>query len=359
MIRDRSDIPEPKFDELVAQLGSEYKRVFVGKTTFKENLGFDNYYGEMYIGPTNAPIKFALDTKAENMVVKLGNCKGCTGSGKYDAYMNERTHFNEENEEFKPVTYGYNTDIIGNLISGNICLNEDYCLPNFTFMRGLSQKTDPKDEKFETPIYTYGAMVPLAPNSQILKDDNYKGFDLGLNPNQISFYLSDTKDHYDVREGVETQTDSFLEFGQYNAEEFKCTEDEIAWVPAIQYGEALWKNEIRGIKIGGKGFIDDLAFATEYKMAESNTGVQCIEGPKKYIDFLRAALKDSLMYSFEDEEYDWGVVWRHSEINMDQLPSIYFLFGDYWFEVTPYMYSMQVSEITHSFCLSYSHDDTW
>ena len=47
MIRDRSDIPEPKFDELVAQIGSDYKRVFVGKTTFKENFGFDNYYGEM------------------------------------------------------------------------------------------------------------------------------------------------------------------------------------------------------------------------------------------------------------------------------------------------------------------------
>ena len=114
MIRDRSDIPEPKFDELVARISNDYKRVFVGKTTFKENLGFDNYYGEMYIGPKNAPIRFALDTKADQMVVKLGNCKGCTGSGKYDAYMDESTHFNEENEAMKHITYGYNTDIIGN-----------------------------------------------------------------------------------------------------------------------------------------------------------------------------------------------------------------------------------------------------
>ena len=143
-------------------------------------------------------------------------------------------------------------------------------------MRGLSQKTDPKDEKFETPIYTYGAMVPLGPDSHILQDVNYKSFDLGSNPNLISFYLSDTKDNYDVREGAETQTDSFLEFGHYNTEEFKCSEAEIAWVPTIKYGEPLWKNEIRGIKLGGKGFIDDMAFATEYKMAESNTGVQCI-----------------------------------------------------------------------------------
>ena len=56
---------------------------------------------------------------------------------------------------------------------------------------------------------------------------------MGSKPNMINFYLSDTKDNYDVREGVETQTDSFLEFGQYNTEEIKCKEEEIAWVDSI------------------------------------------------------------------------------------------------------------------------------
>ena len=44
---------------------------------------------------------------------------------------------------------------------------------------------------------------------------------------------------------------------------------------------------------------------------------------------------------------------------MRQLPSLFFLFGDYWFEVAVKDYVMQVSERYCSFCLAYSNSNEW
>ena len=102
----------------------------------------------------------------------------------------------------------------------------------------------------------------------------------------------------------------------------------------------MWANEIRGIKFGSADNFEGITFAVDALRAKSNTGVECIIGPIAYINWLRSVLVDALVYHVLDENYIFNYYFKCSEYNMRQLPPLYFLFGDYWFEVDPKHYVM-------------------
>ena len=78
-------------------------------------------------------------------------------------------------------------------------------------------------------------------------------------------------------------------------------------------------------------------------------------GPADEMQLIRGILADALAYYEIQELYVFQYLFKCSDRNiLQQLPSISFLFGDYWFEVKPEHYVFQATDTFCTFCL-YEH----
>ena len=106
----------------------------------------------------------------------------------------------------------------------------------------------------------------------------------------------------------------------------------------------------------------DKLYYVNRKKAFTDTGANCIVGPTHEMTSIREMLVSKL--SYYATWTGWGEVFFCSE--RDNLPSLFFLYGDYWIEVRPIDYAIQLTDGSYStdgavcgFCFSTSDFGYW
>lgn len=118
---------------------------------------------------------------------------------------------------------------------------------------------------------------------------------------------------------------SFMDFGTPNPAVIGS--NEVLWLD-VQNNSPWWTNTVSGVYFG-----DDPT--TQYAVTErggfTDTGTSCIIGPTDEVAAIRSNIVSRL--SSYATWTSWGEVFFCDE--RDNMPSIYYQFGNYWFESRP------------------------
>ena len=98
-----------------------------------------------------------------------------------------------------------------------------------------------------------------------------------------------------------------------------------------------WVNEVRGLYWQGE---EPRLYKLRALAALTDTGSSCIHGPGPYIRYLKDTILSQVSATTETVDS-----WEHY-FDCDErssLPSFYLLFGEHWFEVSPYDYAPEVN----------------
>ena len=87
---------------------------------------YANYFAELLIGPNKFPIEVAIDLEGKDLFVKTDDCETCSGNHHYDvtALVGQKVS----------QVYSFGTKLSGTTANADVCLKEDHCLSNFTFV---------------------------------------------------------------------------------------------------------------------------------------------------------------------------------------------------------------------------------
>ena len=172
-----------------------------------------------------------------------------------------------------------------------------------------------------------------------------------ISQNMFSFSLKDMAEET-------TRGTSFIDFGP--PDESAVTDlSDLVWLDVIS-GDPYWANYVRGLRFGGLSDDIDADFVFSTRRAYIDTTSTCIKGPREEVDFIHLALID-VVDTYTEQENTVFTYFFDCSRNADKFKSIYFLFGDHWFEMTPeqYLYFGTFS-INCSFCIfGYDDYDYW
>lgn len=128
-----------------------------------------------------------------------------------------------------------------------------------------------------------------------------------------------------------------------------ATEDSVVWIEVarnsrILYGEDynnFWNSEIRGLYWQSLSGEDPNLFKLRNMAAITDTGNSCIYGPSLYIQYLRDKIASLIPQTEEGTAGSWDFYFDCAL--RSSLPSFFLLFGEHWFEVSPYDYAPNVN----------------
>jgi hypothetical protein len=163
-----------------------------------------------------------------------------------------------------------------------------------------------------------------------------------ISENKFSFYLTNDYDLIDC-----PSCQSYIDFGTPDASIIGV--QTIVWLPVVE-DDKWWTNYISGFRWGND---DPNLYKLETKKVFTDTGTSCLIGPSLELGWVKSNLLNMVSQYYTNGE--WGQVFSCSEIAT--LPSLFFLIGNYWFEVMPKDYIVAVDTRGQcAFCLT--EDDT-
>ena len=132
----------------------------------------------------------------------------------------------------------------------------------------------------------------------------------------------------------------------------------VLWLDVLNTNgnEVWWTNKIRGLYWGTEAN-DDTLYILDTTLGFTDTGTSCIYGPSLMI----AYIKDLIMPMIPDltDASNWGYTFDCGI--RSSLPSFWLLYGDYWFEVTPedYVVEVNVNNVCALCLYGRSSNDYW
>lgn len=137
---------------------------------------------------------------------------------------------------------------------------------------------------------------------------------------------------------------SFVDIGFYDLDAFTS---DLVWIDVINhetYGQFWWANQIQGLRFRGSSTVE-LSTSTTFSVVDTSNN--CISLPDDLYTFVIDYLIAQLNYSETDDAY--GLIFYCDEVNL--LPSVDFLFGGYWVEVSPDDIVLNYGSNVCSFCI--------
>lgn len=309
-----------------------------GSTVYNhaQNNYFDLiYYGPVLLGSEEQEMQVVWDTGSGTLYVESDLCSSCTSTNKFGVGSSSSFAYTSP-QTVITTTYEDGTELYGYTGTDKVCINSSACSAtdfkflviydqyNFdrTFFEGIFGMYLGQHSGAETEMY----YVPKIFNDGIIGEQTF------------SWYLGHTDET------------SFIDFGTPNPA--MIGSHAITWVP-VEETDTFWGNTVTGVYYG-----DDAA--TKYAVTETlgftDTGSSCIIGPTEDVNAIRANFVNRLTsYATID---GWGEVFLCDYRSL--FPSLYFQFGDYWFEVRPEDYIVLITtDNICGFCLDGTTNNRW